>query len=116
MKTRHSFRLILQLALITIVLSACQTDATDMGMTDSPVLTLTEDTVVMHPGETHRLSLTYSISGVEWSSEYDTVATVDFIGTVTAIKQGETTVTATRHSEEDGLATRTASCLIRVTE
>lgn len=115
MKNRHSFPTLLQLALTTFVLTSCGADMTDMGRADSPVLTLTEDTVMMHPGETHRLSLTYGISGVEWSSEHDSIATVDFIGTVTAIRPGETTVTATRQSEENDAA-RTASCLIRVTD
>ena len=112
MKTRH----ILSLALFTLVLSACQKDITDMGNIDSPVLTLTEDTVTMHAGETHQLRLSYSISGVEWSSEHDTVASVDIRGLVTAHRQGTTLVTATRESGDDNLVTRSASCLIQVKE
>lgn len=116
MKKRHSFLIYLHLALTAIVITSCGADTTDMGKADSPVLSLTEDTVMMHTGETHRLSLTYGISGVEWSSEHDSVATVDFIGTVTAVRPGETTVTATRQPREDEMAVRTASCLIRVTD
>lgn len=87
-----------------------------MGGIDSPVLTLTEDTVTMRPGETHTLSLTYSISGVEWASEHDSVATVNYRGVVTAVSQGTTIVTATREPDDESLATRTASCLVLVKE
>ncbi len=116
MKTRHSVYFCLLLALTVFPLSSCQEDVTDIGYTDSPVLTLTESTVEMHPGETHRLSLTCSISGISWNSANDTVASVDILGTVTAHRTGETTVTVTRKTEDENHVTRTASCLIRVTE
>ncbi len=95
-------------------LGSCSKDTADMGNEDSPVLSMTEDTVVMHVGETHRLSLTYSISGVEWSSEHDTIATVDFRGVVTAVKEGKTLVTATREAADKTLETRKASCVVEV--
>ena len=115
MKIRH---ILLSILIVSgcIFFSACQGDTPDMGAIDSPVLMLTEDTVTMHVGETHKLSLTYSISGLEWSSQYDTIATVDFRGVVTAIQAGTTTVTAKRTYEKENLPERSASCFIRVTE
>ena len=115
MKTKH-FLCCIPIVCGCILFPACQKDMTDMGTVDSPVLSLTEDTVTLHPGETHKLQLTYGISRIEWTSEHDTVATVDFRGVVTALSVGTTTVTASRSYEKDSLPNRVDSCFIQVIE
>ena len=112
----NNFLCIALAAISGVCVTSCKKDMTNMGTVDSPILSLTEDTVTMHIGETHKLSLSYGISRVEWQSRYDTVATVDFRGVVTALQSGTTIVTATRSYDQDNLPNRTDSCLILVSE
>ena len=89
--------------------AACSTQQQEVGDESIPVLSLTEDTVTMTVGSTHRLSPVNTMSGIEWTSSADSVATVDYIGVVTAQRVGQTWVVASRMNRAD-------SCVVIVTE
>lgn len=90
------------------LLTACD-DLQGMGEEDTPVLSLTEDTVRLSVGEAHRLYMVNPMSEVTWASSADTVATVDYIGTVSAHGVGQTIVTAARKDRAD-------SCVVIVVD
>lgn len=86
----------------SMLLSACSSKTT---------ITLSEEAITLYIGDTKKLTATASNEDVEfsWSSENTNVATVRK-GTVTAVGEGETTITATT---DDGAS---ASCKVTVSD
>ena len=97
------------IALLLLGLSACKKELLSLGDESTPIISMSEERIIMPVGSTHRLQLTYPISGVEWSSSADSVASVDYRGVVTALSVGEAAVVAARQG-------RTDTCRVEVVE
>lgn len=67
------------------------------GESADPMVRIVEDSISMTIGESRKLTLSCSITGVEWESSADSVATVNYQGRVTANSAGMTYVTAHRN-------------------
>ena len=61
-----------------------------------PIVAIVEQTDTLVVGETKQLTLSVAVSGVEWTSSADTVASVNYRGIVTAVDTGVAVITATR--------------------
>jgi len=113
MKTKHFFYGLLTLA---VLFTACKKDekttpVTDISVTD---ITLNYEELMLIPGDTIMLIATVQPDDADnktitWKSNNPDVATVDNNGFVTAVANGETTITATT---QDG--NKTVSCTITV--
>ena len=79
------------------------------GSSEGAEFAITPAIVELAPGNTQRVKLTISDVTATWTSDDETVATVDKYGTITAKAKGETTVKAT---EKGG--TRVATCTVKV--
>ncbi|WP_238861029.1 Ig-like domain-containing protein [Clostridium sp. YIM B02569] len=90
------------------VSASCTVNVTTNPITSTIALNKTSDSLVA--GETDNLVATTTPAGatVNWTSSDSSIATVDSTGKVTALKEGQTTITATT---ADGL---TATCVVTV--
>ena len=79
------------------------------GSSEGAEFAITPAIVELAPGNTQRVKLTISDVTATWTSDDETVATVDKYGTITAKAKGETIVRAT---EKGG--TRVATCTVKV--
>ena len=91
-----------------------QTNTVSIEITeDTPELTISLDKeeITLEEGKTYNLKVTVSVEGksVTWTSGKESVATVDDNGKVTAVKEGEATITA---KVDD----KTATCKVKVTK
>ena len=82
--------------LLCLSLTACD-EMTDLGETVStPVVMITQTQDTLLVGETVQLTLSVAVSGVEWTSSADSVASVNYRGIVNANDTGVAVITATR--------------------
>lgn len=103
-------------SLLLIGLTSCG-NMPEYGSLDAPSFRITEDSVTIVVGQTVTLSLSVGISNVTWTSEFDTVATVDYRGRVTAIAEGQTIITAERTplpTDYNSTPSEPSSCLVTV--
>lgn len=89
-----------------LLLCACQENP-DYGESAIPVVRIVEDSLTVMVNETKRLTLSTEISGVQWSSLSDSIATVNYQGKVTGRREGQTTISAQR-------LTSLSSCIVTV--
>ena len=82
------------------------------GEADEFTVSLSDSNKTLEEEETYQLSaIAEGATSMEWSSNNQSVATVDQHGFVTAVKEGQATITVTA---TNGKETDTASCLITV--
>jgi len=86
---------ILYILPILCLLMACQENP-DLGDAADPMVCIEEDSILLIQGATYKLTLSCSISGVEWTSSADSVASVNYQGRVSAHSVGEAIISADR--------------------